>query len=137
MTSPSAAPRTGSFGCSTDKSSTKSSRRCQVFARTTLLEIDTLRVSLEDAVAQFHADVLPALHEQPGFRGIYVFTTPAGRAMLISFWETAEQADASQASGWYPSVLADFTTMFRSPAGREHYEVRLAEPPAMADLPKG
>jgi hypothetical protein len=95
-----------------------------VFARTTLLEIDTVRTSLDDALQTFEASVLPRLRQQPGFVGIYGLTTPAGRAMLISFWETAEQADAE--SGWYADVLGEFATIFRAPPGREHYEVRLA-----------
>ena len=107
-----------------------------MYARTTLLEIDTLRVPLDDALAQFEASVVPRLREQPGFAGLYALTTPEGRAMLISFWDTAAQADASGDSGWYPDVLAEFTTMFRSPPGREHYEVRVALPPAMAESPR-
>jgi heme-degrading monooxygenase HmoA len=103
-----------------------------VFARTTLLEIDTLRVPLDVAVAQFEAAVMPRLREQPGFCGLYALTTPAGRAMLITFWETAEEADAGAESGWYPEVLAEFTTLFRSPPGRERYEVRVAVPPVPA-----
>ena len=105
-----------------------------MYARTTLLEIDTMRVSLDEALAAFETSVVPRLQDQPGFSGLYAFTTADGRAMLITFWATAEQADASADSGWYPAVLAEFTTMFRSPPGREHYEVRLALPPAMADL---
>ena len=49
--------------------------------------------------------------------------------MLITFWDTAEQADASAETGWYPEVLAEFTTLFRAPPGRERYEVRVAVPP--------
>lgn len=105
-----------------------------MYARTTLLEIDTLRVALDDALAEFERSVIPRLRDQPGFSGLYALTTPDGRAMLITFWATAEQADASADTGWYPDVLAEFTTMFRSPPGREHYEVRLAMSPAMADV---
>jgi hypothetical protein len=105
-----------------------------VFARTTLLEIDTLRTSIEAAVDVFRADVLPLLEEQPGFSGILVMSTAAGRGMLVSFWETAEQADSSVAAGWYADVLARYATLFRSPPGREHYEVHLAVlPPAGSD----
>ena len=101
-----------------------------MFARTTLLEIDTVRASLDEALQTFEASVLPRLRQQPGFVGLYALTTPAGRAMLISFWETAEQADAGTDSGWYADVLGEFTTIFRAPPGREHYEVRLALMPA-------
>src|SRR5688572_21219690 len=99
-----------------------------MYARTTLLEIDTLRVSVDEALDLFEATVLPRLREQPGFCGLYALTTPEGRAMLISFWESAEEADAGAESGWYPEVLSEFT-IFRSPPGREHYEVRVAVPP--------
>ena len=101
-----------------------------MYARTTLLEIDTVRISLDDAVTQFEDLVLPRLWEQPGFQGVYALTTPDGRAMLITFWSTVEQADASAGPGWYPEVLAEYTTLFRSPPGRERYEVRIAIPPA-------
>ena len=90
-----------------------------MYARTTLLEIDTLRVSLDDAVAEFEAAVMPRLREQKGFLGLYALSTPAGRAMLITFWDTAQAADAGTEGGWYPEVLAEYTTMFRSPPGRE------------------
>jgi heme-degrading monooxygenase HmoA len=100
-----------------------------VYARTTLLEIDTLRIRLDDAVAMFEADVLPRLRKQPGFLGLYVLTTATGDAMLVSFWESAAEAEASTETGWYTDVLAQYTTLFRSPPGRERYEVRVALPP--------
>ena len=100
-----------------------------MYARTTLLEIDTLRVSLDEALAQFNLMVVPRLRQQPGFLGVYAFTTPEGRAMLVTFWESEEQAHSGNEAGWYPDVLAEFTTMFRSPPGRDHYEVRVALPP--------
>jgi heme-degrading monooxygenase HmoA len=100
-----------------------------MYARTTLLEIDTLRFPLEEALHRFEDAVMPRLREQPGFCGIYVLTTPEGRAMLVTFWETADQADAAAETGWYPEVLAEHTTLFRAPPGRERYEVRIAVPP--------
>lgn len=103
-----------------------------MFARTTLLEIDTVRVPIEDALVKFQSEVVPQLHEQDGFAGLYALTTPEGKAMLVTFWDTAEEADANAESGWYPAVLDEFTTMFRSPPGRERYEVRLALPPVSA-----
>jgi len=101
-----------------------------VFARTTLLEIDTVRESLDDALARFEEQVVPRLRAQDGFAGVYALTTPEGKAMLITFWDTAEQADTHPESGWYPAILQEFTTMFRSPPGRERYEVHVALAPS-------
>lgn len=103
-----------------------------MYARTTLLEIDTVRVPLDDALDQFETSVVPRLREQPGFCGLYALTTPDGRAMLITFWETAAQAEARTEAGWYPELLAEYTTLFRAPPGREQYEVRVAVPPVPA-----
>jgi hypothetical protein len=104
-----------------------------VFARTTLLEIDTMRISVDEALAMFETEVVPRLRQQDGFAGIYALTTSEGKAMLISFWDTPEQADADAGSGWYSAVLNEFTTLFRSPPGRERYEVRFALPPLLDD----
>lgn len=102
-------------------------------ARITQLEIDTLRISVDDAVAVFEQEVLVRLREQPGFLGVYVMSTPEGKGTLVSFWETREQANSAGSEGWYAGVLADYATLFRSPPGREHYEVRVAIPPVTAD----
>jgi len=106
-----------------------------VHARTTQLEIDTVRVPMDAAVALFEVEVLPRLREQAGFVGVYVLANPDGKAMLVSFWETAADADVSGADGWYPAVLDEYVTLFRSPPGRERYEVRLAVPPVPAGAP--
>lgn len=98
-----------------------------MYARITLLEIDTVRVSLDEALRMFREMVVPSLQAQPGYRGVEAFSNPDGKAMLVSFWETAEQADAEPGSGWYDDVLASFATLFRSPPGRERYELRLTD----------
>ena len=38
-----------------------------MYARVTMLEIDPLRIDIEDAVALYSRDVLPELREQPGY----------------------------------------------------------------------
>jgi hypothetical protein len=102
-----------------------------VFARLTLLEIDTVRIPTELAVGVFRQEVLPDLKQRPGYLGILVMSTPLGRGALLSFWETEEAADAGATLGWYPQVLERYTALFRSAPGRERYEV------AFADLPAG
>jgi heme-degrading monooxygenase HmoA len=101
-----------------------------MYARVTLLEIDVLRVDIDDAVASFEADVLPALREQPGYHGVYVLTTTGGRGVLMSLWETEDQADAGSSQGHYADTLARYMTLFRAPPGRERYQVVVADLPA-------
>jgi hypothetical protein len=100
-----------------------------VHARVTLLEIDTVRVSVDEALALFDEGVMPGLREQPGYRGVYGLATPDGKALLMSFWDRPEQAEAVE-NTWYAGVLEEYMTLFRNPPGRESYEVRLAEPPS-------
>lgn len=100
-----------------------------MFARVTLLEVDTLRVDMESAVKIFETEVLPDVRRQPGYAGVLVLTTPEGGGALVSLWDSEEAADASAATGFYPEVLERYMTMFKSPPGRERYEVRIAEIP--------
>jgi hypothetical protein len=100
-------------------------------ARVTLLEIDVLRTTMADAVEMFQDEVMPELRRQDGYQGIYVLTTPEGKAAIVSLWDTAEQAD-SRRSGFYPDTLARYLTLFAAPPGREHYEVALADAPVPA-----
>jgi heme-degrading monooxygenase HmoA len=98
-----------------------------VYSRVTLLEIDPLRADVESAFAMFRARVLPRLRDQDGFEGVLVLATPEGQAMLVSFWATEEAAEATAETGFYAEALAEHATLFRSPPGRERYEVLHAE----------
>jgi len=98
-----------------------------MYSRVTLLEIDTLRTTVDEAVDLFEEEVLPTLREQDGYEGVVVLANPDGKAMLVSVWGTEEDAIAS--SEFARGALEQFVTLFRSPPGREQYEVRLAEMP--------
>jgi len=100
-----------------------------MYARVTQLEIDTTRASVAGAVALFQRDVLPELQAQVGYRGLYVLTTPEGQAALVSFWDTAAQADATAGRGFYAETLERYLTLFAAPPGRERYEVVLSDAP--------
>ena len=99
-------------------------------ARVTLAEIDVMRMSLEHAVEIYERSVLPAQHEQDGYEGGYVLTTPEGKALVITFWRDEDAAEHGMASGFYDEQVRKFVTMFRSPPGREIYEVAVADTPA-------
>jgi hypothetical protein len=100
-----------------------------MYSRVTLLEIDTVRIDLEEAVARFREEVVPGLKEQDGYEGGVVLTTPEGKAILITFWETEEAVEA--AAAFAAGELERFMMLFKSPPGREHYEV------AFLELPEG
>lgn len=103
-------------------------------ARTTIAELDPVRMSVEDAVEVFRESVLPALHEQAGFLGVYVLVSPQGQALAITFWRDDETATAGLAGSrsFYAEQVEKFVTIYRSPPGRETYDVVLAEAPAVA-----
>jgi hypothetical protein len=98
-----------------------------MYSRVTLLEIDTMRVSMGDALAVFREQVLPRLSELDGYEGVLVLTTPEGKGMIVSFWESEQAADAS--APFAGGELERLFTLFRSPPGREHYEVAFGDVP--------
>ena len=102
-----------------------------MIARVTTADIDTVRTSVEDAVEVFRDSVLPALHEQPGYEGSYVLLSPEGKALVVTFWATVEDADAGLAGArsFYAEQVAKFATIYRAPPGRDSYDVVLAEAP--------
>ena len=100
-----------------------------MFSRVTLLEIDTVRATVEEAVGVFSEHVLPGLREQDGYEGVVVLATAEGKGMIVSFWETAEAAAA--AASFATEALERYVTLFRSPPGREQYEVVLSELPGV------
>ena len=104
-----------------------------MIARATTADIDFVRTSLDDAVEVFRTSVLPAHHEQPGYEGSYVLVSPEGKALVLTFWATTEAADAGLAGArsFYAEQVAKFATIYRSPPGRESYDVVLSESPAV------
>ncbi len=100
-----------------------------MYARVTLLEIDTLRATVDAALEKFRDRTLDRLRSQPGYRGVWVLATPEGKALLMSLWETEAQADVEADHNFYGQELGHFATLFRSPPGRDEYEVLLVDEP--------
>jgi hypothetical protein len=96
-----------------------------MYSRVTLLEIDTLRVDMEDAAALFREQVVPRLREEHGYEGVIALATPEGKGMIITFWDTEE--GARDASGFASGELERFVMLFRAPPGRDVYEVAVAD----------
>ena len=98
-----------------------------MFARVTQFEIDTLRISLDDALERFKQTILPEVRKLPGYRGVYVMRTPEGKGVVISLWNTAEEAQGGVESGYYEQAIANFIMVVKQPPGRDHYEVVFSE----------
>lgn len=104
-----------------------------MYSRVTLVEIDTLRIGIGDALARYRDEVVVHLAEQPGYEGVLVMANPDGRGMVVTLWEDEAAATAGvEAGGFYAEALERFVTIFRQPPGRDHYEVLLADVPAVA-----
>lgn len=103
-----------------------------MYARMTLFELDTLRFDLDEALEQFTELVLPSLRQQPGYEGVYVLVNSDGNGVVVSLWQTAANATAGLRSGFYGAQVAKFVTLFRSPPGREGYDVVVADSPVSA-----
>jgi len=101
-----------------------------MYSRVTLVEIDTVRLGVDEAAEIFKEHVLPGLREQDGYEGVLVLATPEGKGMIISLWESEEASAA--AAGFAAGELERFMALFRSPPGREHYEVVFGEVPSAA-----
>jgi heme-degrading monooxygenase HmoA len=97
-----------------------------------MAEIDTVRMSIDEAVELFRESVVPALHKQPGFEGVYLLLSPEGQALVLTFWESEEAAQAGIAGSrsFYSEQVEKFVTLYKAPPGRELYDVLLAEEPA-------
>src|SRR4029453_14962603 len=102
-----------------------------MIARETMAEIGPVRMSLDDAVELFRESVVPALYEQPGYEGVYVLVSPEGQALVLTFWESEEAAEAgvSGARSFYSEQVGKFVTLYKAPPGRENYRAVLAEAP--------
>jgi len=100
-----------------------------MFTRVTLFEIDTLRISLDDALELFKKLVVPEAQRREGYKGMYVMRTLEGKGLIVSFWASKETATAGVSSGYYDDQVKKFVTFYRSPPGREHYELVFSEDP--------
>jgi heme-degrading monooxygenase HmoA len=102
-----------------------------VIARTTMVEIDPIRLSIGEAIELFRRSVVPALHEQEGFEGVYVLLTPEGKALVLTFWADETTAEAGLRSGFYAEQVEKFVTVFGAEPGRTTYDVVLADAPVL------
>lgn len=105
-----------------------------MYGRVTTLEVDTIRVGMDEALALYRSEFVPRLQEQEGYEGVLVFATSEGKGLVITMWdsERAARAGTDQEGGLYTEVISRFMTVFAAPPGREQYELMFTDLPALS-----
>jgi len=105
-----------------------------MYARVTHFEVDTVAISIPNALKRFEELILPPLRAHPGYKGLTLLTNAQGRGMLLTFWETEEAANAGLASGFWDEQISKFVTFYRQQPEREQFEVLGLEAPVAVAL---
>lgn len=83
---------------------------------------------LDTAAAISRDGVLPAAHQQPGFKGLIVLTDPATAKMVtITLWTTEAMMRAGEASDYLEQQLARMESALAAPPTQEALAVRALE----------
>jgi heme-degrading monooxygenase HmoA len=97
-----------------------------MFARVTNSQIKVDK--LDEAIKIVKENVLTVAKSQKGYRGAYLFTdSKTGKGLMISLWDTEEDAIANEESGYYQEQVAKFKDIFAAPPVREGYEVSVQD----------
>jgi heme-degrading monooxygenase HmoA len=68
----------------------------------------------------------PILKDQRGFNGLNVLTDPgAGEGVIVSFWETQADAEASEASPSYIGQMSMMSSFLYEPLAPKTYEINV------------
>jgi hypothetical protein len=96
-----------------------------------LLEFDPVRFDVDATLQLFDEHVLPQLQAQPGYDGALLLANDDARGMVLTLWDTKEDADFGLSSGFWSAQVERFVTLLAAPAGRDGYEVVYAETPEL------
>jgi heme-degrading monooxygenase HmoA len=97
-----------------------------MFARVTNSQIKVDK--LDEAIKIVKENVLTVAKSQKGYRGAYLLTdSKTGKGLIISLWDTEEDAIANEESGYYQEQVAKFKDIFAAPPVREGYEVSVQD----------
>jgi quinol monooxygenase YgiN len=79
---------------------------------------------LEELVAYFDGERAAQIRQAPGNRAFFVLTEPGSdRALLMSVWESAEAAAASQSL--FQAMAVEFGPLLAAPPAPTRYDVRV------------
>jgi heme-degrading monooxygenase HmoA len=72
--------------------------------------------------------VLPAARAQPGYRGLLdLFDWATGKSLVVSFWDSEADLQASEQSGFVRQQLAEVASVLTGPTTREAFSVEVLE----------
>jgi heme-degrading monooxygenase HmoA len=93
-----------------------------MYARVTTVQVHLDKIDEGNSI--FSNSVIPAAKAQKGFRAGYLLIDRAsGKGMAITAWDTLEDLQANEASGFYQEQLAKFALLLAAAPVRETYEV--------------
>ena len=95
-----------------------------MYARVTLVQCNVDKV--DEAVNIYKDSVVPAAKSQKGYRSMLLLTDrKTGKGISIACWDTEEDANANEQSGYYQEQLGKFKDVFTAPPVREGYDVNV------------
>jgi heme-degrading monooxygenase HmoA len=79
---------------------------------------------LDQVIAIYRDSVVPAAKQQKGFLGARLFTDRAtGKGISVTRWQTKEDLEAGEASGYYQEQIAKLAPMLTTAPVREAFEI--------------
>jgi heme-degrading monooxygenase HmoA len=79
---------------------------------------------MRNEVVRVGSGLTPILRNQQGFKGLQVLTDPgAGEGMIVSFWETEADAEASEESPSYIGQMSMMSSFLYEPLAPKTHEV--------------
>ncbi len=75
---------------------------------------------MQAAARIFSESVIPAAEQQRGFRDALFLTDPAtGKGLSVTLWETREDLEAGEHSGYFQEQVAKFAPLLAGPPIRK------------------
>jgi heme-degrading monooxygenase HmoA len=97
-----------------------------MFARVTTVYIKPDGVDM--AIEIFNQSIIPAARKQEGYKGANVLVDhESGKGIVITFWETEENAVANEKSKYYQEQLMKTVILFTADPIREGFELAVED----------
>jgi len=95
-----------------------------MFARLTIVQVKTEKI--DEFIKSYEHLVIPVARCQEGYKGDLMLTDhKTGKGISITFWESEQDATATEISGYYQQQVGRFKDYFTKPPVKENYEVSI------------